>query len=374
MKKNLTFFIIFSLSLAVNHAQLAEDSWSFGFGGIYPRFMNHNVQLGSAFNYGGFFNFQRNFNEHVGLRMQPFYTHIQYDNANPLDSYTDIIGLDFDFIYYILPCESITPYVLMGAGPLMYILESPESALTEDYYFTGKLNFAIGMEWKLSRNWNMNMELAYLTVFTDQIDGKFGSGTGGLFTDDLDSYMTASLGFKYFFSKGKLSRLCILPGGMTDVFIPEEEKVDYQKIEEMIKENIPRVITREVVVEKPVEQTESDESGKHWILTGVNFGSGSRFLTNESFPILREAIEILKANPSMIVEIQGHTDSTGPADFNMRLSEQRAQSVKEFMKANGIESSRLQVRGYGESQPISDNYTAEGRARNRRIEFKILSK
>lgn len=157
--------------------------------------------------------------------------------------------------------------------------------------------------------------------------------------------------------------------------LPEEEKVDYDRIERMIKQNIPKVITREVVVEKAEEDDFiASEPEERWVLQGVNFRSGSSTLTNSSYSILYEAVDVLKQNPGMRVEIQGHTDSTGPAGFNLRLSERRAQSVKNFLVANGISGTRLVVRGYGETMPVGNNYTDEGRRMNRRIEFKILSR
>jgi outer membrane protein OmpA-like peptidoglycan-associated protein len=374
MKRKILFLFLMFFFTSFTQAQLVESSWSFGFGGSYSRLMNHNVNLSSGANYGAFFNFQRNFTENVGLRIQPSYSHIGYENNIPGDSYSDVIGLDFDFIYYVTPCKSITPYFILGGGPMMYMLTKPENSLSSDYYFSGKINFGLGFEWIIGRDWSMGLELDYSTTMTDQLDGKYGSGTGGILTDELDSYMTAGLGFKYFFSKGKLSKDCMLPGGVADIVMPEEEKVDYDKIQKMIKQNLPKVVTREVVVEKPKEEEPAmNETEQHWVLEGVNFRSGSSTLTNASYTKLYEALDVLKQNPDMRIEIQGHTDSTGPMDFNLRLSERRAQSVKDFLVANGISSSRLVVRGYGESQPIADNYTEHGRMLNRRIEFKILS-
>lgn len=200
MKRNLYPIIFFLLSFSLIQAQLVESSWSFGFGGAYPRLMNHNRASSSGTSYMGFVNFQRNFTEEVGLRIQPSYAHISYDNHISSNRYTDIISLDLDFIYYIAPCKSITPYLLLGGGPLMYMLTEPEAEFTDDYYFTGKINFGAGFEWKLGRDWSMNLELDYNTSFTDDLDGRSGSGNGGILTNEFESYMTAVLGCKYYFS------------------------------------------------------------------------------------------------------------------------------------------------------------------------------
>ena len=89
---------------------------------------------------------------------------------------------------------------------------------------------------------------------------------------------------------------------------------------------------------------------------------------------------MLSNNPSIKVEIQGHTDSKGKKSFNKKLSQKRAESVKNYLVKKGINPERVKAVGYGEDQPIAKNTNAdgsdneEGRALNRRIELKILSK
>lgn len=74
------------------------------------------------------------------------------------------------------------------------------------------------------------------------------------------------------------------------------------------------------------------------------------------------------------IRIEGHTDSTGPRDFNMKLSKDRAESVKRYMVERGIKSSRLQTEGFGPDRPIASNDTADGREQNRRVEFKVIQR
>jgi OOP family OmpA-OmpF porin len=89
----------------------------------------------------------------------------------------------------------------------------------------------------------------------------------------------------------------------------------------------------------------------------------------EAFPMLDEAVVILKKNPEMNVEIDGHTDNTGSAAYNMTLSERRAKSVMNYFVDKGIESERLTTKGFGFTQPAASNDTEEGRAKNRRVEL-----
>jgi OOP family OmpA-OmpF porin len=84
---------------------------------------------------------------------------------------------------------------------------------------------------------------------------------------------------------------------------------------------------------------------------------------------------LLKDNPSIKVEIGGHTDSMGSAQANLRISEKRALSVKKYLQDKyNISGDRMTVKGYGSSKPIADDKTMEGRSKNRRVEIKVISK
>ena len=106
-------------------------------------------------------------------------------------------------------------------------------------------------------------------------------------------------------------------------------------------------------------------------LKGVNFTTGSARLTASSLPILAEAANTLKKNPSLKIEISGYTDNQGAGFINRRLSQRRANSVMIELIKNGIDANNLTAKGYGEKNPIASNRTANGRATNRRVELKI---
>ena len=105
------------------------------------------------------------------------------------------------------------------------------------------------------------------------------------------------------------------------------------------------------------------------VLEGVSFARNSADLTAASFEVLDKVIESMKAYPNVSVEIQGHTDSTGSAAYNLDISSRRATSVMNYMTGKGIASDRLSAVGYGEDLPIADNMEAKGRATNRRVEL-----
>ncbi len=109
-------------------------------------------------------------------------------------------------------------------------------------------------------------------------------------------------------------------------------------------------------------------------LEGVNFESNSDRLLDSAFGILNDAAATLEKNPSIKVEVAGHTDSDGTAEYNEGLSARRAQTVHDYLASRGVDVARMSVRGYGESQPIADNSTAAGKAQNRRVVLRIVER
>jgi outer membrane protein OmpA-like peptidoglycan-associated protein len=108
---------------------------------------------------------------------------------------------------------------------------------------------------------------------------------------------------------------------------------------------------------------------KHQVLKGVTFKSGSVEMSFESYPHLEPIVRIMKEYPEVEIEIRGHTDSIGKYENNMRLSQMRAESVRQYLLSKGIEPGRMRAVGFGPSSPIADNRTATGRAQTRRIEI-----
>lgn len=104
------------------------------------------------------------------------------------------------------------------------------------------------------------------------------------------------------------------------------------------------------------------------VLEGANFAFDSARLNPEAHAKLEETVETLKANPAMRVEIRGYTDNVGAPSYNLRLSERRAASVKDFLISQGIAADRIATEGFGVANPVADNSTEQGRAQNRRVE------
>jgi outer membrane protein OmpA-like peptidoglycan-associated protein len=103
----------------------------------------------------------------------------------------------------------------------------------------------------------------------------------------------------------------------------------------------------------------------------VYFATAKTRVLPQSFPLLNEVAQVLKDRPSIHVRIEGHTDSRGNDDYNLRLSQGRTNSVRAYLIGRGIAAERMEAIGYGETRPIASNRTRAGRAMNRRVEFFI---
>ena len=116
------------------------------------------------------------------------------------------------------------------------------------------------------------------------------------------------------------------------------------------------------------------ELPKTFVFDHLNFDSATTRLTPESNPTVTNLIAIMKCYPTMQVELQGHTDSTGDAAANKQLSVDRANAIRDLLVQAGVDSTRITTTGYGADKPIASNDTEEGRAKNRRTELVVVKK
>ncbi|MDD4914696.1 MAG: OmpA family protein [Methylococcales bacterium] len=107
-----------------------------------------------------------------------------------------------------------------------------------------------------------------------------------------------------------------------------------------------------------------------WSFHGVLFDFDSDKIKSRFHPAIENAVEVLKLNPGLTIEIEGHTDGIGSVAYNLKLSERRAMSIKNELVKQGVDPKRLTTVGYGKSDPVASNDTEEGRAYNRRVVYK----
>ncbi|NOU47214.1 MAG: OmpA family protein [Bacteroidales bacterium] len=160
--------------------------------------------------------------------------------------------------------------------------------------------------------------------------------------------------------------LIVLPAGRNYGVSANKEGFFFYSQNFDLPEDVKYQEIKKDIVLKPIEK------GTKVVLNNIFFETGKADLKPESFVELAKAVELLRNNRTMIVEIGGHTDNIGSDEANMKLSHNRAKSVRDYMVSAGIASERLQAKGYGKTEPIAANDTPEGRQANRRTEFVIL--
>jgi OOP family OmpA-OmpF porin len=111
---------------------------------------------------------------------------------------------------------------------------------------------------------------------------------------------------------------------------------------------------------------------KTYTLNDVLFDTGLATLKPSSYKALNDLYQVMKLKPTLVIEIGGHTDNTGTPEINLKLSQDRAESVRNYLINKGISANRIIAKGYGDTEPVADNSTDEGKAKNRRTEVKII--
>jgi outer membrane protein OmpA-like peptidoglycan-associated protein len=147
--------------------------------------------------------------------------------------------------------------------------------------------------------------------------------------------------------------------------ISENQNIDLRSVTR------DQVITDKDFTLDPIQVTTVEENVT-LVLNNIFFDFDKAVLKPESFPELNRIITLMKEKTGMQIEITGHADAMGPEPYNLQLSEKRAKAVMKYLAGEGITEDRMSVTFYGEAKPIAPNTTAEGRKKNRRVEFKIL--
>ena len=128
--------------------------------------------------------------------------------------------------------------------------------------------------------------------------------------------------------------------------------------------------TRKPKVKTPVEQTPQEVLND--VFDNLNFEFGKAEIKKDSYPYLDNLVDTLLKSKTWKLDIEGHTDDTGSDDFNMKLSQKRADAVKEYLVSKGISEDLITPQGYGETKPLVPNNSNSNREKNRRVEFKII--
>lgn len=162
-------------------------------------------------------------------------------------------------------------------------------------------------------------------------------------------------------SKGKFSIL--IPKGDTYI-VKYKEISDSTKYGEVEIPGKPGKYTSNLTVQIDPPKT--------YTLNDVLFDTGLASLKSSSYKALNDLYQVMKLKPTLIIEIGGHTDNVGTPESNMKLSQERANTVRNYIINKGIAANRITAKGYGDTMPVADNSTEDGRSKNRRTEVSII--
>jgi len=197
-----------------------------------------------------------------------------------------------------------------------------------------------------------------------------GSTTLSIETNELISvnFMLKNMQTKKNLYRGKLNKDTVLTLGfkskyriyaLSRDYLFDKEVLDFSKVDQYQFTEFPIKLQKV----KPGAKLTLDE---------IFFESNAATLDDSSMDELSEVYRFLNYNKRIVVEIAAHTDNVGTHADNMTLSNARAQTVVNFLISKGVDESRIQAKGYGESQPIESNNAKKGRSKNRRVEFRVL--
>ena len=302
-----------------------------------------------------------NLNDRLGIEL--VYRHIDTENDNDVDvegNYSHI-----DAIYHFLPENSVVPYVALGLGAFNL---DPEGSGSETE-LSG--NYGLGVKYFLTDNMALRTDIRQTLTFPETV---FSFGTG----------------LTYYYG-GVVAKKKETPPEP----VPAPEPAPVYEVKDSDGDGVPDESDKcpETPAGAKVDAQgcplDSDKDGVIdlddkcpgtpvgavvdergcWVVKDLRFDFNKSEIKPEYYKTLDDVIIVLKNNPAMRVEIQGHTDSKGTDDYNQKLSERRAKAVVDLLSRSGIEKSRLSYKGYGEAKPAATNDTEEGRAKNRRVEI-----
>lgn len=288
--------------------------------------------------------FGRELNRYVNLELNVDGTRLS--GRRGADS-LHIYGTTLDALVVLNRSGTIAPYVRFGAG---FVHDVPEFRVANQTNFA--TDAGVGFYWNLWRS------AGGTRAFSMRPEIKMRWENPG-HSPDLQDYI-ADLGFQYSF------------GGSRESSAPTESAPAPP----------PAPVSAAVPAAMPAPQALPPSRPRTTFtlpirgsvtLKGVTFAFNSSRLTSSSRALLEQVAHGLERHPLLKVEIQGYTDSTGTAAYNLKLSQRRADAVRQFVITEGVAPGQLRTRGYGLADPIASNRTASGRALNRRVVLKVLS-
>lgn len=365
MKKILFLFLIGNYYF---FSQTITSGWRGNLTAVYPAFYwNDNKQLYDK-SYGGSYGFDGFMTSFLGARFQ--FDHLFYSFKNTgfqEAAKTSMSAVNFGFLIKPFPSYFVSPYAILETGGVYYYIQNSIVPSQSNNNLTYKAAGGLGLEFYRTEKMIFRFEALYNQVFTDKIDGNnFGTKL------KYDSYVALGLGISFL---GRHTRDSVIQIAEVKQDLKIEpklfEKVDLPEIKEKEHELLATSPGRIKSI-KPFVRRDFIKFDSALVMGDIFFESGKAALKPEAVQILQATYYWMKLNPEVEIEIAGHTDNVGSKQFNLKLSKRRAEAIKDYLTFMGIDPRRIKTVGYGFSKPVASNKTPEGRAKNRRVEFKRI--
>lgn len=285
-------------------------------------------ELDHGFTFGLGLGYQ--FTRHLGTELS---LNITPTEAQPGDFDVDVFTGRLDLFCNLMPEKDFVPYLAAGLGTLTFT--NPDLDNDTDFM----VNYGGGVKYYLNDDVALRADIRHLIAF-----------------DDTHSNLLYTVGLVFNFGGDKGGR----PETARSARDAEEKDSDKDGI----------VDSKDNCSDTPAGATV--DSRGCWVIKDLYFETGDSAIKARSLKNLDEVVRVMEKNPDLKLEVQGYTDNQGSAEFNRELSEKRAQAVRRYIVSKGVDKDRISAKGYGIENPAASNDTAEGRAKNRRVELKPL--
>jgi len=285
--------------------------------------------------------------------------------------------------YEFLKGYRLRPYLGGGAGYARVAIRDPEVDNLPGFQDGSNLRSDFDAVFAFQAGGGLRYDLT--PKLTASVDYRFVRSNVGSF-DLLENNPDSEVQTRYKSHTALLSLRYHFGGGKPPIASSPVEPVQVVPVEETPVEapaEAPAEVAAEPAPPKPRCQPSADggkidladcEVGDVFVLRGVNFETNKATLTVNAKTLLDDVVVALKARPDIKVAVQGHTDSRGSDAYNLRLSQRRATTVRSYLIGKGIDAARMTSVGLGETMPVADNETDEGRELNRRVELKVVDR
>lgn len=348
MKKLAIFFAAIALLTIVTtgYAQVNAGSFSVTpFFGGYTFEGNENISTAPVYGLRAGYNFTKNWG------VEGFFNYIPAKVKDVVgDDDMKLSGYGVEVLYHFIPEKRLVPFLAVGAGGTHYSPPSP----TESYNrFT--VDYGAGLKFFLTDWLALRADVRHVLPLNDR------------YNDLLYTF-----GINFAFGGAKKAKVAETVQEAAAPVVVEEAKPQ-PAAPAVVEEVKPQAVAPVVVEEaKPQSQVAREIIEKGRATLNVLFATNKDTIKKNYFKDIDDLAAVMKQHQDLNVTIEGHTDNVGSAAYNKKLSQKRADAVKQYMvKKAGIDAKRLTAKGFGMENPIASNKTKEGRAKNRRVEAAV---